>query len=64
MLSTRKIPILRVTSGISGILPRLPAAPAAAASDLAEVLHDAAERAREEGGPQGRTHAQIVAVQL
>ena len=54
--------MLRVTSGISGMLPRLPAAPAAAASDLAEALHDAAERAREEGGPRGRTHAQIVAV--
>ena len=53
--------MLRVNHGISGMLPRLPAA---AASDLAEALHDAAERAREEGGPQGRTHAQIVAVQL
>ena len=53
--------MLTVTSGISGMLPRLSAAPAAAASDLAEALHDAAERAREEGGPQGRTHAQTVA---
>ena len=54
----------RVTSGIIGMLPHLSAAPAAAANDLAEALHAAAERAREEGGPQGWTHAQIVAVQL
>ena len=64
MLIRRMIPVLRVTSGISGMLPRLQAAPAAAANDLAEALHAAAERAREEGGPQGWTHAQIVAVQL
>ena len=39
-------PMLRVTSGISGMLPRLYSAPAAAASDLAEALHDTAERVR------------------
>ena len=46
------------------MVPRLPAAPAAAVSESAIALHDAAERAQEVGGPQGRTHAQIVAVQL
>ena len=56
--------MMTVTSSISGMLSRLPAAPAAAASDLAEALHDASERAREEGGLQGRTHAQIDAMQL
>ena len=38
--------MLRVTSGISGMLPRLPAAPFAVGSNLAELLHDAAERVR------------------
>ena len=46
----------RVTSGIIGMLPHLSAAPAAAASDLAEALHDSAERAREEGGPLKARH--------